>query len=285
LPSGATPGRRGAARPFIGPPNEPVRLGSGPARLGRTGGNDGGRSTALHVDRFWLCRSRPPFFLLFVDPSRAIQLVIIISTALSIVALPGLWRAIAPGLLLRLGLGSLAGLPLGLVAFRFADPVLVRALVGATILGFALLLGWRRHHGPRELRRPLGIGTGRIRTGLEVGTGLIAGIATALVGMAGPPLLICLLLRSPTADGAADPTLVLRVRLCSEPCFPRRDHRRARQNLAFSRDPDPLRLYRRPCGRPLGERVGADAFAILAILLLGAAGLYTLAAAVGLIVH
>jgi hypothetical protein len=38
-----------------------------------------------------------PLFLLFVDSPRAIQLVIIISTALSFVALPGLWRAIAPG--------------------------------------------------------------------------------------------------------------------------------------------------------------------------------------------
>jgi uncharacterized membrane protein YfcA len=38
-------------------------------------------------------------------------------------------------------------------------------------------------------------------------------------------------------------------------------------------------------GRPLGDRVGADAFAILAILLLGAAGLYTLGAAAGLTVH
>jgi uncharacterized protein len=38
-------------------------------------------------------------------------------------------------------------------------------------------------------------------------------------------------------------------------------------------------------GRHLGERVGADAFAILAILLRGAAGLNTLAAAVGLTVH
>ena len=72
--------------------------------------------------------------MLFVDPPRAIQLVIIISTALSFVALPGLWRAIAPGLLLRLGLGSLAGLPLGLVACRYADPVVVRVLVGAAIL-------------------------------------------------------------------------------------------------------------------------------------------------------
>jgi len=34
-------------------------------------------------------------------------------------------------------------------------------------------------------------------------------------------------------------------------------------------------------GRPLGDRLGADAFAILAILLLGVAGLYTLAAAAG----
>jgi hypothetical protein len=38
-------------------------------------------------------------------------------------------------------------------------------------------------------------------------------------------------------------------------------------------------------GRHLGERVGADDFAILAILLRGAAGLNTLAAAVGLTVH
>jgi uncharacterized membrane protein YfcA len=35
-------------------------------------------------------------------------------------------------------------------------------------------------------------------------------------------------------------------------------------------------------GRPLGDRLGADAFAVLAIVLLAAAGLYTLAAAAGL---
>src|SRR5215471_13915787 len=67
-----------------------------------------------------------PLFLLFLDPARAIQLVIIISTVTSIVVLRGL-PAIAPWLLLRLALGSLAGLPLGLVAFRYADPILVRA--------------------------------------------------------------------------------------------------------------------------------------------------------------
>jgi len=80
-----------------------------------------------------------PAFLLFVDPTEAIQLVIIISTALSLAALPGLWRTIAPALLLRLALGSVAGLPLGLIALRHADPVLVRRLV-RTLTAFLLKL-------------------------------------------------------------------------------------------------------------------------------------------------
>ena len=89
-----------------------------------------------------------PLFLLFADPARAVQLVIIISTALSLVVLPGLRREIAPGLLLRLAFGSLAGLPLGLFAFRHADPVVVRGVAGATILIFAVLMaGFRRRRG------------------------------------------------------------------------------------------------------------------------------------------
>jgi uncharacterized membrane protein YfcA len=75
-----------------------------------------------------------PLFLLFVDPPRAIQLVIIVTTALSTVVLPGLRRAIAPDLLVRLAVGSLAGLPLGLIAFRHTDPVPVRVAVGVIIL-------------------------------------------------------------------------------------------------------------------------------------------------------
>ena len=95
-----------------------------------------------------------PLFLLFVDPPRAIQLVINITNALSLVVLPGLRRAIAARLLLRLALGSLAGLPLGLFAFRYADPIVVRPVVGGTILAFAVLLGWRRHGGSGEVPRP-----------------------------------------------------------------------------------------------------------------------------------
>ena len=74
-----------------------------------------------------------PLYLLLVDPAQAVQLAIILTTALSFAVVPGLRRTIAPSLLLRLTAGSLAGLPIGLFSFRYADPLLVRLGVGATI--------------------------------------------------------------------------------------------------------------------------------------------------------
>ena len=222
-----------------------------------------------------------PLFLLFVDPPRAIQLVINITNALSLVVLPGLRRAIAARLLLRLALGSLAGLPLGLFAFRYADPIVMRAVVGGTILAFAVLLGWRRHGGTGEVPRPF-----RARPGLEVAAGAVSGIATALVGMAGPPVLIHLLLagaapRTVRATLLSFFALTYAASLASHVVtvgIPARTWLSAGVLIPFA-------FLGGLAGRPLGDRLGADAFAILAILLLGAAGLYTLAAAAGLAVH
>ena len=50
-----------------------------------------------------------PLYLLFVDPPQAVQLVIIVSTALSLSVVSGLRHAVAWGLLLRLTIGALAG--------------------------------------------------------------------------------------------------------------------------------------------------------------------------------
>jgi len=86
-----------------------------------------GSALLYAISGFGIAVLAAPLFLLFLEPGRAIQLVIIISTVLSIIVLRGLLPAIAPWLLLRLALGSLVGLPLGLVAFRHADPILVRA--------------------------------------------------------------------------------------------------------------------------------------------------------------
>jgi hypothetical protein len=111
----------------------------------------------LYASGFGFAVRAAPLFLLFLDPPRAIQLVIIISTVLSIVVVRGLLPANAPWLLLRLAFGSLVGLPIGLVAFRYADPTLVRAAAGATILGFAILMAVsrRRQGEPGKIGQPL----------------------------------------------------------------------------------------------------------------------------------
>jgi uncharacterized membrane protein YfcA len=183
-----------------------------------------------------------PLFLLFLDPPRAIQLVIIISTVLSIVVLRGLLAAIAPWLLLRLALGSLVGLPLGLVAFRYADPTLVRAAAGAMIFGFAILMAVSR-------RRPDQPGEGKHWTafamspGLDLAAGAVSGIASALVGQPGPPVLIYLLLAG--EDRARDAPRVLRALLWSDARFPCGDDRYPYADVVCRRHPDPVRLIRR----------------------------------------
>jgi uncharacterized membrane protein YfcA len=124
-----------------------------------------------------------PLYLLLVEPAQAVQLAIILSTVLSFAVVPGLRRTIAPALLLRLSAGSLAGLPIGLFSFRYADPLLVRLGVGATILAFAVMMAGLRRRG--QPWAPFG----RTQT-RDLAAGAVAGAATALVGMAGPPVLI-----------------------------------------------------------------------------------------------
>jgi len=220
-----------------------------------------------------------PLFLLFLDPARAIQLVIIISTVLSIVVLRGLFPAIAPWLLLRLALGSLAGLPLGLVAFRYADPIVVRAAAGAMIFGFAILMAISR----RRSGQP---GRGKhwrafaMSPRLDLAAGAVSGIASALVGQPGPPVLIYLLLagvepRTVRATLLAFFALTYGVTLASHAAtigIPGPTWLAAGILLPFA-------FFGGLAGRPIGDRLGAEAFARLAIALLAVAGAYTLGAA------
>jgi uncharacterized membrane protein YfcA len=220
-----------------------------------------------------------PLFLLFLDPARAIQLVIIISTVLSIVVLRGMLPAIAPWLLLRLALGGLVGLPLGLVAFHYADPTLVRAVAGAMIFGFAILMAVSR----RRSGQP---GQGRHWTafamspGLDLAAGAVSGIASALVGQPGPPVLIYLLLagaaaRTVRATLLAFFALSYAVTLASHAAtigIPASTWLAAGILIPFA-------FLGGLAGRPIGDRLGAEAFALLAIALLAVAGAYTLGAA------
>src|SRR6266478_9126790 len=220
-----------------------------------------------------------PLFLLFTDPAPATQLVIIISTVLSIVVLRGLLPAIAPWLLLRLALGSLVGLPLGLVAFRYADPIVVRAAAGATIFGFAVLMAVSR----RRSSQP-GQGTHwtafAMSPGRDLAAGAVSGIANAMVGMAGPPVLIYLLLagaevRTVRATLLAFFALSYGVTLVSHAAtigIPALTWLAAGILIPFG-------FLGGLAGRPIGDRLGPEAFAMLAIALLAVAGAHTLGAA------
>jgi uncharacterized membrane protein YfcA len=220
-----------------------------------------------------------PLFLLFLDPARAIQLLIIISTALSIVVLRGLLSAIAPWLLLRLALGSLVGLPLGLVAFRYADPILVRAAAGAMIFGFAILMAVsrRRSGQPGQDKHWMAFA---MSPGLDLAAGTVSGIASALVGQPGPPVLIYLLLvgaeaRTVRATLLAFFALTYGVTLASHAAtigIPAPTWLAAGILLPFA-------FLGGVAGRPIGDRLGAEGFAMLAIALLAVAGAYTLGAA------
>jgi uncharacterized protein len=215
-----------------------------------------------------------PLYLLLVAPAQAVQLAIILSTALSFAVVPGLRRIIAPALLLRLSAGSLAGLPIGLFAFRHADRLLVRFVVGATILGFGVMMAGFRRRGGRPWA-PFG------RTGTrDLAAGAAAGVAIALVGMAGPPVLIYLLLAG-TAAQTARATLLTFFALSYGATLA--------SHAATVGIPGPtwvaagilapFALLGGLVGRPIGDRLGSDGFALLAITLLTAAGLYTVAAA------
>ena len=220
-----------------------------------------------------------PLFLLFLDPARAIQLVIIISTALSIVVLRGLLPTIAPWLLLRLALGSLVGLPLGLVAFRYADPILVRAAAGAMIFGFAVLMTVsRRRSGQPVPGKQWTVFA--MSPSLDLAAGAVSGVASALVGQPGPPVLIYLLL-----VGAAAKT----VRATLLAFFALSYGVTLAFHAATIGIPAPTWLAAGIlipfaflggiAGRPIGDRLGTEAFSLLAIALLAVAGAYTLGAA------
>ena len=79
---------------------------------------------------------------------------------------------------------------------------LVFAVLLATILGFAALLEWRRRGADRHQ------GLFDLRAGRDLLTGAVSGIASALIGMAGPPMVIYLLL-------AGAPPRVVRATLLS----------------------------------------------------------------------
>jgi uncharacterized membrane protein YfcA len=219
-----------------------------------------------------------PFFLFLVPADQAIQLVIMLSLAISLVMIPPLRDAIDPGLLRRLTIGSAIGLPVGLVVFGYSDPLIVRLAAGIVIVLFAAMLGWNRYR-----RRPPQMA---MRSGFDLGAGTIAGVATGLVGMPGPPVMIYFMLaaapmRAVRATLVAFFALVYAATLLSDVVF--LGVTAAEWEIAATLLP--LTWIGGVAGLRVAERLPETAAAILSILVLAVAGLYTVAAAAHTALH
>jgi uncharacterized protein len=189
-----------------------------------------------------------------------------------VTVLPGLRRGIEWPLLARLTIGSLVGLPLGLAAFAHAEPLIVRGVAGAVIAMFAAAQAYNRYHQrpPSLAMHPVG----------DLVAGAAAGAATGLVGMPGPPVVIYLIMVGAPAQMSRSTliaffAMIFGATLAADAAFqgvPGVDWLIA----ASLMPPTALGAW---MGTRIGNRLDDNAAAILAIVVLGAAGLYTLAAA------
>ena len=78
------------------------------------------------------------FYLVILRSTDAVQLVILINFAISLVLVGRLWRAVPRRLWGLLAVGGLLGFPVGLWAFSRADLELIEIGVAAVTIAFAL---------------------------------------------------------------------------------------------------------------------------------------------------
>ncbi len=127
------------------------------------------------------------FFLLIIQSGDAVHLLIIINLTISLALIGRLWRDVNRALWIRLVLGALLGLPLGLGVFQNADVNQLKILAAVVILTFVALAVFRR---PDAADRP-GL-VPRFWTPSAVGVGALAGGMTTALGMPGPAIVLYL---------------------------------------------------------------------------------------------
>ncbi len=113
-----------------------------------------------------------------IDPVMALIVAWVVDTLPTLpIVLPALkvctWKTIRPMLV-----GAFVGLPLGVAAIRYADPVPARWAISLLTLGFALVMwsGWRYRRTPS--------------TPLIVSLGASSGLLGGFAGIPGPPVIL-----------------------------------------------------------------------------------------------
>lgn len=117
-----------------------------------------------------------PFLLLLFEPREAIQINLILSLVISLALISKIKQDIDFGVLKRLIVGSLAGLPIGITIFTWIDMTLLKLFVSVLILALTILLILNYQISQTNKR--------------DFTVGGFSGALTTSIGMPGPPLLL-----------------------------------------------------------------------------------------------
>ena len=120
-----------------------------------------------------------PIILMAMGSGAAVQVTCLLSLLIALLLAPSLVKQVDRVLLGRLLLGSLAGLPIGILVFVSVGVDLLKLLAGAAVLFMATAASGR--FGARN--RGADTAGGRLR---DIGTGVISGVMSASLAMPGP---------------------------------------------------------------------------------------------------
>ncbi|WP_068676067.1 sulfite exporter TauE/SafE family protein [Oceanobacillus sp. Castelsardo] len=117
-----------------------------------------------------------PFLLLIFEPTEAIQINLILSLVISCALIMKIKKDIDYGILKRLVIGSVVGLPVGMTIFLSMDVNRLKFVIGLiiTVLTIILILKFRIKQNKKK----------------DLVAGGLSGSLTTSIGMPGPPLLL-----------------------------------------------------------------------------------------------
>ncbi|WP_430791280.1 sulfite exporter TauE/SafE family protein [Virgibacillus flavescens] len=117
-----------------------------------------------------------PFLLLLFEPREAIQINLILSFVISLALISKIKQDVDVTTLKRFIIGSLAGIPIGIITFVWIDMTVLKLTISIIILCLTLLL-ILNYRIRQTLRRDYSIGG-------------LSGAFTTFIGMPGPPILL-----------------------------------------------------------------------------------------------
>ena len=130
-----------------------------------------------------------PLLLLVFDSRDVIQISIFLSLCIAISLLPKIIKEIDHPLLKRLFIGSLFGVPIGLLFFAYVSLDMLKITVGMVVIAIALFLmvDWLKNRSAYLELQQNNSPTSKVQ---EIIVGLLSGTFTTSIGMPGIPLSI-----------------------------------------------------------------------------------------------